>query len=118
MTENLENKSNINVRDMDVVDKLANYLFNEANDLYKYNNISRNSSVKNRAIRVLMIVPESFKGIYEEPFCFSIESVLKTLYKNGKSNTETYKKLYAAYNLIRKYARKEKFEPENKENQI
>ncbi|MEM4152828.1 MAG: hypothetical protein QXK80_01780 [Candidatus Pacearchaeota archaeon] len=105
MKENLENI---------FIKRLVDHLFNEANDLYNsiYKYKLNKSIIKNRALRTLILVPEPFKGIFEEPFYFSIETILKKFYKNGNSNTDIYKKLAASYNFIRKCAGKEKFNPE------
>lgn len=103
MKENLENI---------FIKKLADYLFNEANDLRISINKLNKSVIKNRALRTLILVPEPFKGIYDEPFYSSIESILKEFYKNGNFNNDVYKKLSASYNFIRKCAGKEKFNPE------
>lgn len=103
-SDNLEARSNANVIDM-----LASYLFEEAKDIQKCQKMLMNGSVKSRANRFLFIVPDAFKGIYNEPFYSSIESVINLLNTNGNSKTVTFKKLYASYNYIRKIAGKEAY---------
>lgn len=109
MADNLEDRSRSGVN---VVERLADYLFTEALDLKNRSRggISFNGSIKTRAIRLLNCVPEPFKDIYSEPFYSSIESVLNSLYSNTYK-CDTYKKLLASYNYIRKYAEKKTFEP-------